>query len=211
MKAPLALIFSVLLSSSSKYLYGVTHVDAFCSVVPVAVPSAQSIDQSASFGISITSYMPTSLNSLNDDTNDNGNGNGNDNDNENQIDNNKNNIRKARMEKESMNSNSNSFASGEELKSLREDLKSLKQNLEWAKASKDDVRIESLEKAIHKGESRDPSFMYAKSKSIINEVQKMKDATEDEKKIIIEKWSTVAAVARELLPHLNMEGLWVGK
>lgn len=30
------------------------------------------------------------------------------------------------------------------------------------------------------------------------------------KKILIEKWTSVATDAREFLPHLNMEGLWVG-
>jgi hypothetical protein len=83
--------------------------------------------------------------------------------------------------------------------------------LEWAKALKDDIRIESLEKAISKGESRDPSFMYTKAQNIISETKKMQDASEDEKKIVIDKWSSVATDAREFLPHLNMEGLWVGK
>lgn len=103
------------------------------------------------------------------------------------------------------------FASGDELRVLREDLKSLRQNLEWAKALDDDVRIESLEKAIYKGESRDPSYMYDKAQKIIKEAKKMMDVTDEEKNILIDKWSSVATDAREFLPHLNMEGLWVGK
>ena len=197
MKASLVFIFSVFLSSSSKY--AATPVDAFCPVVP----SASSTEQTTSFGISITS-LPTSLNSLNDD----------DNESDNSVDDKyknmaMNEIRKARLEKRSL--QSKRFATGEELTGLREDLKSLKQNLEWAKASKDDARIESLEKAIRTGKSRDPSFMYTKAQKLIKEVKKMKDVSDEEKNILIEKWSGVATDARELLPHLNMEGLWVGK
>jgi hypothetical protein len=107
--------------------------------------------------------------------------------------------------------NSKRFASGEELTSLREDLESLRQNLEWARALKDEIRIESLEKAIRKGESRDPSFMYTKAQKMITETKKIKDASEEEKKMVIEKWTSVATDAREFLPQLNMEGLWVGK
>jgi hypothetical protein len=83
--------------------------------------------------------------------------------------------------------------------------------LEWAKALKDEVRIESLEKAIKNGQNRDPYFMYVKSLRVISEVRKMKDATQEEKDALIEKWSDVATSARGCLPEFNMEGLWVGK
>ena len=120
-----------------------------------------------------------------------------------------NDISKARLDDKDSLASSKLFASGDELRILREDLKSLRQNLEWAKASNDDARIESLEKAIYKGVSRDPSYMYDKAQKIIKEAKNMKDV--EEKKILIEKWSSVAANSREFLPHLNMEGLWVGK
>ena len=187
-------VFSLLLLNIS-----VTHTAAFCSVAT----SASHAEKNAIFEIPITSF-PTCLNSHKGDGD--------------KIENDKddiykktamNDIRKARLEKESL--NHKRFASGEELECLREDLESLKQNLEWAKALKDENRIESLEKAIRKGESRDPSFMYTKAKKIIAETKKMKDASDDEKEILIEKWSGIATDAREFLPQLNMEGLWVGK
>ena len=120
-----------------------------------------------------------------------------------------NDIRKARLEKEL--SNAKRFATGEELASLREDLESLRQNLEWARALNDESRIKSLENAIRKGENRDPTFMYNKAQKIIAETKRIQDATEEEKQIVIDKWSQLASDAREFLPQLNMEGLWVGK
>ncbi|KAG7357066.1 protein of unknown function DUF3506 containing protein [Nitzschia inconspicua] len=119
-----------------------------------------------------------------------------------------NDVRKARLAKES--SSSKRFALGEELKSLREDLVSLRHNLEWAKALKDEMRIQSLEKAIKNGQNRDPNFMYKKALRLIAEARKMKDASEEEKEALIEKWSAVASAAREVLPEFSMEGLWVG-
>ncbi len=118
-------------------------------------------------------------------------------------------VRKARLARESH--NSKRFASGEELKSLREDLDSLRHNLEWAKALKDEMRVESLEKAIVNGQNRDPSFMYTKALKLIAEARKMKDASQEEKDALIEKWTAVAAAARELLPEFSLCGLWVGK
>ena len=53
--------------------------------------------------------------------------------------------------------------------------------------------------------------MYNKAQNIIAGAKKLEDATDEEKKMLIEKWSGVATDARAFLPHLNMEGLWVGK
>lgn len=50
----------------------------------------------------------------------------------------------------------NKFVTGEELRNLRMDLNSLRQNIQWAEALKDEIRIESLSKAIKEGECRDP-------------------------------------------------------
>lgn len=189
-------VFSLFLLNNS-----VTHVAAFCSVATSAAPTKE---KTTSFDISITSSLPTCLSGHKGDDEMSG------------TDSDDifkkmamNDIRKARLEKESL--NQKRFASGEELEGLREDLESLRQNLEWAKALKDEDRIQSLEKAIRKGESRDPSFMYAKAKKIIAGTKQMKDVSEEEKKILIEKWSGIATDAREFLPQLNMEGLWVGK
>jgi hypothetical protein len=118
-------------------------------------------------------------------------------------------LRKERLAKESV--NSKRFASGEELKSLREDLESLRHNLEWAKALKDDARIESLQNAITNGQNRDPYFMYTKALRLISEARKMKDASQEEKDALIEKWTSVATSAKTFLPEFSMEGLWVGK
>lgn len=119
------------------------------------------------------------------------------------------NVRKARLAEKS--SSSKRFALGDELKSLREDLESLQHNLEWARALKDEVRIQSLSKAIKDGQNRDPYFMYAKALRLMAEARKMKDASQEEKDALTEKWSSVADAAREVLPEFGMEGLWYGK
>ena len=117
--------------------------------------------------------------------------------------------RKTRLAKE--NKLSKRFATGEELKNLRLDLESLRHNLQWAEALKDEVRIESLQKAIKNGENRDPDFMYKKAVKLIAQAKTMKDASSEEKSAFFEKWTTVAAAARACLPQFNLGGLWVGK
>jgi hypothetical protein len=103
------------------------------------------------------------------------------------------------------------FATGEELLNLRQDLASLKHNLQWAEALKDDTRVKSLEKAIEKGEKRDPDLMYSKALNYMAQAKQMKDVTREEKDAFAEKWVKVAASARECLQQFNLEGLWVGK
>ncbi|KAL3916850.1 MAG: hypothetical protein SGILL_004992 [Bacillariaceae sp.] len=115
------------------------------------------------------------------------------------------NVRKARLAQET--SSSNRFALGDELKSLREDLESLRHNLEWARALKDEVRMQSLTKAIKNGQNRDPYFMYAKALRLMAEARKMKDASQEEKDALTDKWSNVADAARQVLPEFNLEGL----
>ena len=117
--------------------------------------------------------------------------------------------RKTRLAKE--NKLSKRFATGEELKNLRLDLESLRHNLQWAEALKDEVRIESLQKAIKNGENRDPDFMYKKPLKLIAQAKTMNDASSEEKSAFFEKWATVAAAARACLPQFNLDGLWVGK
>jgi anti-sigma28 factor (negative regulator of flagellin synthesis) len=209
MKVSLDLIVSVF--SLSLLTNAVTRVDSFCSVAKSASTisststSSSTESNTASFGISISSLRTTRLKSKINDGNESENGS--DDKYKNMA---TNDIHKGRFEKESLNS-SKRFATGEELTSLREDLESLRQNLEWARALKDESRVESLENAIRKGETLDPSFMYTKAQKMITETKKMKDASEEEKKIVIDKWTNVATDAREFLPQLNMEGLWVGK
>ena len=186
MKVPLCLI---LLSNFA------TQASAFRMVSPSALAKGKIVSKYS---------LPKSLKSHNDDASES------ENDFDGKYKNMRmNDIRKSRLEKESM--NFKRFASGEELAHLREDLDSLRKNLEWAKALKDEMRVESLEKAIKKGESRDPSYMYNKARNMIAETKKMEDASDEEKKIVIEKWTNVASDAREFLPQLNMEGLWVGE
>jgi hypothetical protein len=103
------------------------------------------------------------------------------------------------------------FAIGEELKNLRLDLESLRHNLQWAEALQDEVRIESLQKAIQRGEKRDPDLMYKKAIKLISQTKKMKDVSFEEKDALIKKWAKLAAAARNCLPQFNLEGLWVGK
>ena len=62
--------------------------------------------------------------------------------------------KKMRMAK--IDDSENKFVTGEELRNLRMDLESLRQNIQWAEALTDEIRIESLSKAIKEGESRDP-------------------------------------------------------
>jgi len=203
MKVSLDLIVSVF--SLSLLNNAVTRVDSFCSVAKSASTTTTSTESNtASFGISISPLPTTMLKSKNNDGNESENGS--DDKYKNMA---TNDIHKGRFEKESLN-NSKRFATGEELTSLREDLESLRQNLEWARALKDESRIEPLEYAIRKGETLDPSFMYTKAQKMITETNEMKDASEEEKKIVIDKWTSVATDAREFLPQLNMEGLWVG-
>ena len=117
--------------------------------------------------------------------------------------------RKTRMAWES--ELSKRFATGEDLKNLRLDLESLRHNLQWAEALKDEVRMESLEKAIQRGEKKDPDLMYKKAIKMISQARKMKDASSEERDALIEKWAKMAAAARKCLPQFNLEGLWVGK
>ena len=175
------------------------NVDAFCSVA-----SCSSTISDKPTTTIFDGSIPTRLGSLSDDSIES------ENEKEDIFKNMAmNDIRKARLEKEL--SNAKRFATGEELASLREDLESLRQNLEWARALNDESRIKSLENAIRKGENRDPTFMYNKAQKIIAETKRIEDATEEEKQIVIDKWSQLASDAREFLPQLNMEGLWVGK
>jgi hypothetical protein len=105
---------------------------------------------------------------------------------------------------------SKTFATGDDLKNLRSDLDSLRQNLQWAEALKDETRIESLQKAITNGENRDPGWMYTKALKLMAQAKAMKDASQEEKDALSEKWTKIAASARECLPQFGLEGLWVG-
>jgi hypothetical protein len=110
-----------------------------------------------------------------------------------------------------MNESHGKFVAGEELKNLRLDLSSLRQNLQWAEALNDVKRIESLTKAIKVGESRDPDHMLKKALKIVDQTRKMKDASQEEKDYLIEKWEKIAEHARDHVQEFNLEGLWVGR
>jgi anti-sigma28 factor (negative regulator of flagellin synthesis) len=103
------------------------------------------------------------------------------------------------------------FATGEELKNLRQDLESFGHNLQWAEAMKDEERIRDLKKAIKEGQNRDPEYIYNKSFQIIAGAKAMQDASKEEKEALVEKWSKLAEAARECLPQFQLEGLFVGR
>ena len=103
------------------------------------------------------------------------------------------------------------FATGDELRNLRQDIESLHHNLQWAEAMKDENRIADLTKAIKNGQNRDPEFIYNKAFKLISQAKIMKDASKEEKDALIEKWSKLAKAARECLPQFHLEGLFVGK
>lgn len=99
------------------------------------------------------------------------------------------------------------FAQGEDLATLRDDLSALRENLKWALATDDLTRIIQLRASIEKKEQRDPDIVYTKALQNIEKARKM---SVTKKYDTIAKYEKVAMAARECIPRLNMEGLWVG-
>ncbi len=100
------------------------------------------------------------------------------------------------------------FAHGSELQDLRVDIASLKENLKWALATDDITRIIDLSAAIEKAQDKDPEFVYSRMLEKIDEAQKMNVS---KKYQVLPKITEEAMVARQYIPRLNMEGLWIGK
>jgi len=110
----------------------------------------------------------------------------------------------------SADNNKKKFAAGDELKRLRADLKSLRDNLQWAQAMDDLIRMQDLQKAIDKGEQKDPELVYRKALRMIAESKASNKLSPENKQELIEKWQKEAKAARACLPQFQMEGLWVG-
>lgn len=108
-------------------------------------------------------------------------------------------------------SSSKRFATGAELKSLRADLESLRENLQWAKAMKDEDRIEDLNKAVKNGENRDPDIAYKRALREVIDAKASYFLPEVERKKRVKKWEKEAAEARSCLARFHLEGLWVGR
>jgi hypothetical protein len=101
------------------------------------------------------------------------------------------------------------YASGEELKSLRNDMDQLRENLKWATAIKDHKRVEDLSIAIAEGESRDPELVYEKTLTALRELEQS-NRNKDKEKVAL-RWKKLAEEARSCIAYFQLEGLWVGK
>ena len=100
------------------------------------------------------------------------------------------------------------FAHDAELENLRSDISNFKNNLKYALATDDIGRIIDLTAAIEKAQERDPEFVYSKMLQKIDEAQKMNVS---KKYQLLPKLTEEALIARQFIPRLNMEGLWLGK
>jgi len=101
------------------------------------------------------------------------------------------------------------FATGKELKNLRNGLKRLRENLMWATALHDEDRMDELKKAIQDGEKMDPQHTYERSLNIIKEAESSTNLKNKEQ--IIRKWTKEAEAARSCIERFHFDGLWVGK
>lgn len=99
------------------------------------------------------------------------------------------------------------FAHGSDLETLRSDIQNFKNNLKYALATDDIGRIIDLTAAIEKAQERDPEFVYSKMLLKIDEAQKMNVS---KKYQLLPKLTEEALIARQFIPRLNMEGLWIG-
>ena len=52
--------------------------------------------------------------------------------------------------------------------------------------------------------------MYRKALKILEQAQKMKDLSKEERNTLTEKWEKIAESARQYVQHYNLDGLWVG-
>ena len=97
------------------------------------------------------------------------------------------------------------FASfGDELWSLRQYIDSLSQKLVTALAE-GDAKETAVRKLLRKAEKRDPELAYELSLNEMNRAGKKGHMEE------FEKYRLEAEDARSCLPHMNLEGLWIGK
>lgn len=116
---------------------------------------------------------------------------------------------------DSFNNNSNNndariFATGNELKLIRDELRNLYESLQWAEAMHDEERVQGLIQLIESHERRDPERVFAQTRVEIARVQSTFDCDPIEKQLQIHKLKQEAERVRSQLPRFQMEGLWVG-
>ena len=100
------------------------------------------------------------------------------------------------------------FVHGSDLVNLRLDIANFEENLKWALATDDIQRIVDLKNAIEHAQEKDPEYVYSKMLHKIHDVQKMNVS---KKYKLLPRYIEDALSARQYIPRLNMEGLWIGK
>lgn len=100
------------------------------------------------------------------------------------------------------------FVHGSDLVNLRLDIANFEENLKWAFATDDIQRIVDLKNAIEHAQEKDPEYVYSKMLHKIHDVQKMNVS---KKYKLLPRYIEDALSARQYIPRLNMEGLWIGK
>jgi hypothetical protein len=103
------------------------------------------------------------------------------------------------------------FATGSELKRLREELATYRENRQWAEALEDHDRVEELATAIRNGEDLDPDIVYTRTLVQIANLQGRSDLSSDDKHAQLHDLRHEADHARSFLPQFELEGLWIGK
>lgn len=112
----------------------------------------------------------------------------------------------ARKERESRSKQAQEhFATfGDELWSLRQYIESLSKKLVTA-LSEGDAKETAVRKLLRKAEKRDPELAYESARNEMNRAGKEGRMEQ------FEKYRLEAEDARSCLPHMNLEGLWIGK
>ena len=101
------------------------------------------------------------------------------------------------------------FVSGDEIFELRQKISDLRVRLMDARENRaikgQQWRINELEQQLLQSSYKDPEFMYAMSLELREHAQQSGDLE------AAEKYRIQANEARQVIPQLNMHGLWVGK
>ena len=104
------------------------------------------------------------------------------------------------------------FAQGQELDDLRSDIKQLKKNLHLSLATDDLMRFVSLSKSLESLEEKDPEYVYLRALKKITNARDASGKYNTRKKYeIITHYTKEAEHARDFIPRLNMDGLFVAK
>lgn len=116
-------------------------------------------------------------------------------------------IRQLRWEREAI--AQSKFVSGDDVFELRQKISDLRVRLLDARENLAEEgqqrRINELERQLFSLNTKDPEFMYAMSLELMENAQQAGDLE------TAEKYRTQAKEARQVIPQLNMHGLWVGK